>query len=69
MSITNQRIGLGRAFTRSPSLRRYAREQLSALYSDAVKLAEVETGMTGAFPTECPYTIEQALDTDYYPES
>ena len=69
MSITNQRIGLRRAFRRSPSLRRYAASQLADLYSDAVTLAETETGMKGAFPPSCPYTLDQALDAEYYPGS
>ena len=57
VSIRNQRIALKRAFRRSPSLRPYAEESLAELYSDAVGLAQDDTGLVGLFPKECPYTL------------
>jgi Domain of unknown function DUF29 len=43
-------------------LRAHAKKVLADAYRNAVELAASETGLaSGAFPAECPYTVEQLL--------
>ncbi len=53
----------------SPSLRRYLSESLDKCYQNARKQASLETGLNlNIFPIDCPFTLEQTLDSDYLPE-
>jgi hypothetical protein len=58
----------------SPSLRRDLEERLVRLYERARKRAALELQnfgereATSALPTECPYTLDQILAEDWYPE-
>jgi hypothetical protein len=58
----------------SPSLRRDIQEEMSAFYTAARKQAALELQEHGehdaalSLPAECPYTIDQALAEDWYPE-
>jgi hypothetical protein len=58
----------------SPSLRRDINETLPRLYSAARKQAALklqryrEGEAAGLLPVECPYTIDQILAEDWYPE-
>ncbi len=46
-------------------LRNHAEAVLADAYAEAVERAAAETGLTAeAFPTECPYTLEQLLSPD-----
>ncbi len=46
----------------SGTLRNHAGEVLAKAYENGVRQAVAETGFeTGAFPADCPYTLEQAL--------
>lgn len=67
VSIVKQRLRISREFKYSPSLRRYAREDLEEAYTDALALAEAETGLKGRFPATCPYSLEQILDPAFFP--
>jgi hypothetical protein len=43
---------------------------VTKIYPKAVAFAVKETQLPQKyFPAECPYTIEQLLDDDFYPES
>lgn len=54
----------------SPSLKNQLLEVLGTTYEKARKRAFRETGLEiNTFPTECPYTLEQVLDDDFWPES
>jgi hypothetical protein len=59
----------------SPSLRRDADERLARLYVIARKRAALdllkhhEDEAAQSLPTECPYTLDQILAEDWYPES
>ena len=58
------------SFRQSPSLKAYPRE----VYLDEYPLARLSaSGDTEipeeGFPDECPFTIEQILDPDFYPEA
>jgi len=68
-SINKQRSELEGIFEQSPSLRRYAREELARVYGRAVRHASGETGLPAkVFPAECPFTWEQILDDEFLPE-
>ncbi|OQW92015.1 MAG: hypothetical protein BWK78_02900 [Thiotrichaceae bacterium IS1] len=69
-SIIEQRIQILRLLRKIPSLKRELPNAVSDAYADALKLAIKETKLPStAFPTECPYSIEQLLDEDFYPGS
>ena len=53
----------------SPSLRRYAEQNLETIWRKAVKNALFETGRAGRekdldIPANCPYTLDDILDGD-----
>ena len=53
----------------NPSLKPYATEAIEKSYSRAVKLAHKETKLPiSAFPAQCPYTQDQLLDENFYPD-
>ncbi len=63
-----QRSELDEIFEQSPSLRRYAEQDLERVYLKAVRLASRETGLeAGSFPPNCPYSVDQLLDIGYLP--
>lgn len=69
-TIYEQRSQIEELLDRSPSLKHYLPEKIPKAYRKAVKLAAKETGLNEAiFPTECPYTLEQILGEEYYPEA
>jgi hypothetical protein len=66
--IDEQRSEVDEIFEQSPSLRRYADQDMARIYGRAVKVAARETGLDPAvFPRECPYTLDQLLDINYLP--
>ncbi|SPE37072.1 conserved hypothetical protein [Candidatus Sulfopaludibacter sp. SbA6] len=69
-SIGKQRVKIRRVVRESPSLRPQLPEILAECYSDAVKLASIETGIARAeFPEVCPYTVEMLLDDEFPPQA
>jgi hypothetical protein len=53
----------------NPSLQAQADVVVSAAYEKGKLLAANETGSDErSFPDRCPWTIEQALDPDYWPD-
>jgi hypothetical protein len=69
-SIRSQRLDIARLFKQNPSLRRFLSEALRDAYGDAVELAADDTGLpVETFPGECPFTAEQVLSKDFWPES
>jgi len=68
-SIRNQRHGLAKLLKESPSLKHAIESRLAEAYDDALKLASVETCLDeSAFPATCPYTFDQVMDNDFWPE-
>lgn len=68
-SIAEQRDQIEGQLKMSPSLKPYFDDAIQEAYPRAVKLAAKETKLpTKTFPTTCPYSIEQLLDDDFYPE-
>jgi hypothetical protein len=58
----------------SPTLRRDAQRNIEKLYARARSVASLgllehgERDVAGQFPSECPYTLSQILEDDWYPE-
>jgi hypothetical protein len=68
-SICEQRICIDAQLTESPSLKNALVESVSQAYIGSLKITQKETGLpSSSFPSSCPYTLEQLLDEDYYPE-
>ncbi len=68
-SLIEQRKLILRQLQQSSSVKPYFPEAMAEAYPDAVDLAARETLFgSDAFPSDCPYTEEQILDYDFYPE-
>ncbi len=68
-SIEEQRNELSDHLHDNPSLRAKLPEALARGYRNALTLAAREIGLTkDRFPPECPWTLEQVLDSDFWPE-
>jgi hypothetical protein len=66
-TINAQRRSIGKLLDDNPSLRSCLVEAVSDAYLDARDLAVAETPLDyDAFPTSCPWTLQQILD-DYWP--
>ncbi len=67
-TIIEQRVRLRKRLRKSPGLKANLPEITLEAYEDALELAIKETQLSAAtFPSECPYTLEQLLDDDFYP--
>ena len=68
-TIKVQRRDLSRLLRDNPSLKSYLDEAMSDAYGDAIILAASETGFAeGALPSASPWSIEQAMDAEFWPE-
>jgi hypothetical protein len=68
-TIFEQRHRIARLVEESPSLREFQRREVFNSYRAGRLLAAKETGIAfGLFPEECPFTPEQVLDLDFWPE-
>lgn len=68
-TILDARLQIELLLDQSPSLRRQLIADLSVNYGRAIRKAAGETGLSAkAFPAEPPFTIEQVLDDDFWPE-
>lgn len=68
-TIDEQREQLELILKDSPSLKPYIGEIFSECYQKAVRSAVNETNLPRqTFPVDCPFTREQVLDMDYFPE-
>jgi hypothetical protein len=69
-TINTQRTEIELVLEDSPSLKAFLPAQTLDCYKKARKNAAKETGLViAAFPPECPFTQEQILDPDYFPNS
>ena len=67
-TIVEQRNRIRRRILRSPSLKTYPGEVLLDEYESARLYASGETALPlSDFPQNCPYSIEQILDSDFWP--
>lgn len=68
-TIYTQRNDVLEILTDSPSLKPHLLDILITIYPLAVKDAVEETGILKSnFPSECPWTFEQIIDDDFFPE-
>jgi len=68
-SIREQRKGITKKLKQNPSLKRHLAAAVKEAYPDAIDIASDETGLpTATFPHECPYTLEQLLNDNFFPE-
>jgi hypothetical protein len=69
LSIEGQRVDISELLADNPSLRPMLADVITQAWRRAVIDAQRETGLdASAFPTECPWTAEQALDDAFWPE-
>lgn len=63
-----QRLDIADLLKDNPSLKPDLEESLARAYLKGVELAVGETNLPhGTFPTECPYTLAEILDSGFYP--
>jgi hypothetical protein len=68
-TLLTQRIDIHELLEDSPSLKTEILDKISAAYEKAVLAAEDETGIDQRnFPNACPFTLEQILDKEFFPE-
>ena len=68
-TLTIQRSEIAELLEDSPSLYPEVEQHIDRAYGRARLLAEDETGLdSDAFPVDCPYSFEQILDADFFPE-
>ncbi|PON17873.1 DUF29 domain-containing protein [Candidatus Entotheonella serta] len=68
-SIIEHRDRVQEILDESPSLRRQVEALIASAYPIARRLARNETGLPmPTFPETCPWTPEQILDEDFWPE-
>jgi len=69
LSIENTRLQLEDHLKDNPSLKSQLDEVMRSAYRRALNDAVSETGFARTtFPADCPYTYEQAMHTDFWPE-
>ena len=68
----NARQEIADEMERSPSLKHYREEALAKAWRDGRRRTMFqmeEHGEDPDLPVDCPFTLEQTMDSDYYPES
>ncbi|MDG6095731.1 DUF29 domain-containing protein [Acetobacter sp. AN02] len=70
VSIGTQRRAIARHMADNPSLKAKLPEAIEDAYVDARSEAYAETGLAKAsFPSTCPWTFEQMMDENFWPET
>jgi hypothetical protein len=68
-TVTEQRLGFEDLLKESPSLKSYPSKVFLRHYPGARLKASAETGIAfDLFPEKCPFTLEEVLDVDFFPE-
>jgi Domain of unknown function DUF29 len=68
-TIVTQRTKIPLVLVDSPSLNHELAETLGKAYEAAVSDAAAETQLSkDTFPDQCPYSLEQCLDQEFFPE-
>ncbi|MEH1871406.1 DUF29 domain-containing protein [Nostoc sp.] len=69
-TILEHRRRVQKALVESPSLKPHFDQVFEESYQTARRLAVIETGLAIAtFPEQSPFTLEQVLDSDFFPQS
>jgi len=67
-TIIEQRFQINRTIRKNPSLKAYLPQAIQGVYADSICLATKESQLPeSTFPEECPYSLEQILDENFYP--
>lgn len=67
-TIDEQRFQILGLLQESPSLKPYLPDAITEVYKYALKLASSESSLSKeSFPQECPYSLEEILDADFFP--
>jgi len=70
LTIKEQRRQVAKHLRENPSLKSTLPETYAETYAFAVLGAGKETGMDeAAFPAQCPWTFDQAMDDDFWPQA
>ena len=68
-TIREHRQALADIIKTSPSLRPYLLHAIGGAHAGATVDASEETGLAaGIFPEECPFSVDQVLDSNFFPE-
>jgi len=68
-TIKAQRLRVKDLLETSPSLKHEINLKFSFAYLDATVMEEKETGLNiETFPEECPFTLEQCLNEEFWPD-
>jgi len=68
LTIQEQRRKIPKLLKKNPGLKSYLPQILADAYEDARKTAADETGLSlNTFPEQCPWPLEQALDSEFWP--
>lgn len=69
LTIIGQRKKVNRCLKNSPSLKHKLTESVEEAYDDAIIAAEQETEISRTlFPSGCPWTVEQIINSEFYPD-
>ena len=71
LTIEEQRLKLNDHLDENPSLKnpQFLQESIERAYRRALVAAEKETGLASkTFPKSCPYSFEQLMDMEFYPD-
>jgi len=69
LTIKEQRQRSARVLRQNPSLKSRLAEMAADAYQDARLMAARETGCEeGGFPADCPYSLEQIQDPEFFPD-
>lgn len=68
-TIKAARVEISDYFVDSPSLKNEVLTKFPIAYKKAIYVASNETGIDeNTFSKECPFTLEQCLDEEFWPE-
>ena len=68
LSLCEQHIRIHDQLEDSLSLKNYLDVSIEKAYPAALRIAHQETGLAvSVFPVNCPYSINELLDEDFYP--
>jgi hypothetical protein len=51
------------------NLRNYLKEELEDIYNEVLKAVKAKTKNSVKFPLECPYTLDELLNQDWFPSN
>jgi len=70
LTVKEQRQRVARILRQNPGLKPSLGESMEDAYGDALLIAERETNLDETtFPIECPWSIGQVLDMDFWPNT